>query len=79
MNVFTDTGVDVLNVRDEDERSTVGQHWNAIQGFLGNGDVRLLDPFQGETVAGRQLQADASETEEAAHSGEIDFEHIYRS
>lgn len=79
MRVFTDEGVQDLDVPYEDERRTVGNHWNAIKGFLGDGSVDRLWPFVDQTVAGRRLQTDPSEIEIWAYRGELDFEDIYSS
>jgi len=62
MRVFTATGVAILDVKSEADRSTVGRHWNAIKAFLG-GDVDALEPFRGQTVARRRLQANPDRTE----------------
>ena len=78
MRVFTDEGVEVLDVPDYSERSVVGQHWNAVRSSL-EGDLRALGPFEGETVAGRHLQTDPDEIETWGHQGDIDWEHIYAS
>jgi hypothetical protein len=77
MRVFTDRGVTVLGVQDEGERSTVGLHWNAIKSFLRGGEVELLEPFEGQRVAGRRLQTDPDEIETWAYQGDIDWEDIY--
>ena len=79
MRVFTSDGVDVFDVFDEDERTTVSQHWNAIKAFLGSGDVELFEPFEDARVAGRRLQTDAGEIEVWAYQGDLDFEDIYTS
>ena len=76
MRVFTATGVAVLDVKGETDRSTVGRHWNAIKAFLG-GEVEALEPFRGETVARRRLQTNPDRIEKWAHQGDLDFEDIY--
>ena len=77
MRVFTDEGVQDLDVPDRDERTTVGNHWNAIKGFLGDGSTDRLYPFEDQSVAGHRLQTDPSEIEIWAYRGELDFEDIY--
>jgi hypothetical protein len=76
MRVFTNNGVKILGVSDDQERSTVGLHWNAIKSFLG-GEVDALEPFEDEKVAGRRLQTDPDEITTWGHQGDIDWEDIY--
>jgi hypothetical protein len=78
MRVLMTTGVEFLEVTDPTERSTVGQHWNAVRTYLNTGDDSRLRQFEGETVAVR-LETDLDTIDELARRGELDFPDIYES
>jgi len=77
MRVLTSDGVRDLEVRDTQDRSLVGDHWNAIQHFLGTGKTDQLARFGGLTVAGVELESDPDVIEDREAEGDLDIDHVY--
>lgn len=77
MRMLTSDGIEDVDVSDFDEASTLGSYWNAVQQFLGTGDVDPLLDFEGIAISGRPLLVDPDAIETLARRGELDFEDIY--
>lgn len=77
LRILTPEGIEFVEVTDPDERSEVGQYWNAVRHFLNTGDDSRLWRFEGETVAGRPWETRLDPIEEWGRRGELDFEDIY--
>src|SRR3954462_12121041 len=77
MRILTPDGLAEVEVGDPDERSRVGDYWNAVQYRLDTGSDSELRRFDGVTVAGRPLETDGRTIDRWARQGEIDFEDIY--
>ena len=77
MRVLTTDGVRDLEVVDPRERSRAASHWNEVKRYLGTGDARRLDPFEGQTVAGFELETDPDVIDERESDGDLDIEKIY--
>jgi hypothetical protein len=79
LRILTPEGIEFVEVTDPDERSEVGQYWNAVRHYLNTGDDSRLWRFEGETVAGRPWETGLDPIEEWGRRGELDFEDIYES
>ena len=77
IRVLTTDGVRDLEVVNPDERSQAGSHWNEVKRYLGSGKTRRLDRFEGQTVAGFELETDPDVIDERESDGELDIEKIY--
>lgn len=77
MRIIATTGVTATNVPDAGDRTTIGQHANAVRHFLDTGDTAPLRPFEDTTVEGHRLQVDPDALEAWAFEGEVEFEDIY--
>jgi hypothetical protein len=60
-----------------DDASTIGSCWNAIQQFLGTGEVEGLAPFRDTVVGGHLLETDPDWIEYWAYHGDLGFPDIY--
>jgi hypothetical protein len=79
MRVLTSDGVRDLDIPDPEDRSLIGEHWNAIQQFLGTGKTDQLARFGGLTVAGVELESDPDTIEDREAEGDLDIDRIYSS
>lgn len=80
MPILSDGRLVVVDVRDPVDQSTVGSYWTSgYYGFLGTGDVRRLEPFEGVMIAGYPLETDpdAIEDFDDAH-GSVDVREYYK-
>jgi hypothetical protein len=77
MRVLTTEGVMDLDLRDPDDRSIAGSHWNVVTHFLGSPDTADLGRFKGLTVAGFELETDPDVIEIREGEGDLDIETIY--
>jgi hypothetical protein len=93
MRVLTTEGLRLLIVQDDDDRSVIGQHHNAI-GRAKEGEVSALKPFVGRTISARapreaepqpgddepqqfELEANLTRIKRWLAQGELDYETIY--
>jgi hypothetical protein len=77
MRVLAAGGVVEVTVTSSQRASIVGHHWVAVRTYLHVGDVRVLEPFRGVTVAGVELESDPDAIDELARRGRFDFSSIY--
>jgi hypothetical protein len=77
MRLITSDGVQAVFIADEDERSLVARHANAVAQFLATGDTDPLVEFVDTEVAGHRLETDPDALEAWAAEGELEFEDIY--
>lgn len=87
IRVLTPSGLQFLHGLSEQNRSIVGQHWNAVRRYLEYGDDSQLPPFNGYTVTATdpstsreapvQLESDLEAIEWHAVRGDVTFESIY--
>lgn len=77
IRVITTHGIVTMIGLDEDERSTVGRHWNAVKRYVQTGDDTALDPFVAIRVGGRELETRTHALDFHANVGELSFESIY--
>lgn len=59
------------------DASMISSYWNAIQRFLGSGEVEDLEPFRGKIVRGHRLETDPDWIEYWAYQGDLGFPDIY--
>jgi hypothetical protein len=77
LRVLTTTGVQVVSHLSDRDASAVGRHWNAVRRYLDFGEDNDLADFDGEDVAGHELETRLDAIEWHAIRGEIRFEDIY--
>jgi len=77
MRLITAHGVEAIEIADEQQRSVVGRHSNAVGRFLATGDTDVLAPFVGVVIADRELLTDPHQLESWAAHGELEFEDLY--
>lgn len=77
MRLISTEGVIDVEVRSSRQASLIGRHMNAVKTLLVTGDDEPLRAFEGEKVAGHQLETDPEVIEELARVHELSFEDIY--
>ena len=77
MRLLTTDGVVEVGVAEEDDRSDIGLHWNAIQHLLDTGDDDRVKDFEEVEIEGYALETDADKITRWAKQGDLDFEDIY--
>jgi hypothetical protein len=83
MRVITTDGITTLSGLRKKDRSTVAIHWKAVDKYLGTGDSRALDAFEGVTVGGYkdvpiyELETRLDPIDDYANLGQIDPDDIY--
>lgn len=78
MRILSTGGVVELEVDPQEQRSAVGEHWNAIQNVLA-GNSHATDDFRGMRIAGIELEANPYVISRWAHEHDVEFEDIYAS
>ncbi len=69
----------VVEVRTDDDASTLGSYWNAVGHYLDTGATSRLADFDDVEVAGFRLETDPDEIDFWARSGDLQFQDIYES
>jgi hypothetical protein len=77
LRVLTTTGVQVVSHLSDRDATVVGRHWNAVRRYLDFGDDAALADFDGEDIAGHELETRLDAIEWHAIRGEIRFDDIY--
>lgn len=83
MTVITDGERRIIRLRDFDQSSLNGEHWNAVKAFVPSNDAELLRPFEGLSVIdvkgdAHPLETDPNTIHRIMASDEPDFLEIYR-
>lgn len=83
MTVISKGQASVVRLRDFDQASLNGDHWNAIKAFLETNDIAVLAPFVGRSVldergAAHPLETRPNTLRRLAHTGDEQFHEIYR-
>lgn len=80
MLTISDGEVIEVDIYDEEEASLNGRYMNAVgQSLHADGDLSLLDEFEGLVVGGQVLETRFDVVEEMAVLGELNFREIYLS
>jgi len=77
MRIVTSSGVEDVEVRAGEAKSTVSSYWRAVDHYLRTGETDELEQFSGTRIGGRRLLTDRDEIERLAAIGELDIEDIY--
>lgn len=78
MRVLTIDGLVEVHLPDEEERSIVGGHWNAIGVYTQSGQTSALADFESVEIAGGLvLETDPDVIDEFWFGGELDFMEVY--
>ncbi len=77
IRVVSTTGVHLVPRLSKTTRSVVAGHHNAIRRYLNTGDAKALEPFEGISVAGHELETRTNALDWWGLTGELSYESIY--
>ena len=79
MRILTSSGIEDVELRTGEAKSTVGSYWNAVRHYLWSGETDELQRFSRTKIRGRRLLTDPDRIDQLARIGDLDFEDIYES